>query len=144
MRRIVTVSILLLFLIGCRPKGGKGGLVQGKLTYKGQPVNNAALILIATGGKGESVSIPVSQEGTFSSADIPPGEYKIVVEGSSGAGVDTSRMDPAKLAQAKEKIERMKGKPTIPYPDKYKSHLTTDLVRTIVKGEQTLDLELKD
>jgi hypothetical protein len=144
MRRLVTVSLVLLLLVGCSSKR-KGGVVHGKVTYKGQAVNGASLTLVSTGADGTSFSIGVSQEGTFSTADVPPGDYKIVVLGNTGAAeADLSGVDPAKRAQVKEKLEKMKGIPTIKYPDKYKSHLTTPLTRTITKGGQELNLELTD
>src|SRR5215469_9606821 len=80
MRRILVVSLAILPLMGCGPKRNQGGVVSGKITYKGTPVNGATLRLTPIPGPGEEVTIPVSQEGTFHTANIPPGEYKIVVE----------------------------------------------------------------
>src|SRR5581483_8204490 len=63
MRRIITVAVVSLLLVSC---GGhsRTGAVSGKLTYKGQPLNGAALFLHPAGG-GEAFLIPVTQEGTF-------------------------------------------------------------------------------
>jgi hypothetical protein len=120
-------------------------VVSGTITYKNQPVNGATLVLISTDANGGSVTIPVSQEGTFSSSDVPPGEYKIVVEVSEGvAPFSTARMDPAKKAEADANLAKMKKPPTIPILKKYKSAETTDLKREIVKGDQKLDLEMTD
>ena len=119
---------------------------MGKVTYKDQPVNGALLQFIPMAGEN-TINIPVSQDGTFRSSDVAPGEYKIVVQpGNSGSGVPSLKgMDPAKAAEAKAKLAQMEqSKPTIAFPKKYQSHLTTDLKPTIVKGEQKLDLVLKD
>ncbi len=40
--------------------------------------------------------------------------------------------------------DKMKGTPTIPFPDKYKDPKTTDLKCTVKAGDQTLKLELTD
>ena len=81
--------------------------MKGKLTYKGQPVNNAALQLC--NAKGETVfTIPVTEEGTFSSADVPPGDYKIAVQGSAGVtGPNIQHMTGPKAEEAKAKIAAM-------------------------------------
>jgi len=145
MRRIITVSVGLLLLVGCGTKHS-GGVLMGTVTYKGQPVNGAVLALIPASGEGNGVNIPVTQEGTFRTSDVPPGEYKIVVQGSGGSPtLSLKGMSPAKQAEAKEKLAKLgETKPTIPFPAKYKSHLTTDLKCTVAQGEQTLPLELKD
>jgi hypothetical protein len=143
MRRLVTVSLGLLLLIGC---GGKnqGGVLTGTITYQGKPVNGAAIFLHAPGAE-TGLLIPVDQEGKFRSTDVPPGEYKVVVQGAAGSsGPPTQGMSPEKMAEAKEKIAAMKSPPTIPFPDKYKSTATSDLKVTVVAGEQTVKLELKD
>lgn len=157
MWRIITVSIVLFALMGCGSKSHSRGVIKGKITYKGQPVNGAVLHLYSTSDKDDSsdedegILVPVSQEGTFDSANIPPGEYKIVVTASEipkemGMPAVPKGMDPAKAAEMKAKFQQMQGeeKPTIPYPKKYKNLASTDLKCTIQKGEQQLDLELKD
>ncbi len=84
MRRTVFVSIGLLLLAGCGPAGSGRGVVKGTITYKGQPVNGALLKLYPTSGGDIYTAIPVGQDGAFSTADVPPGDYKIVVEGATG------------------------------------------------------------
>jgi len=144
MRRIVTISIGLLLLAGCGSNRSGSGMVSGTITYNGQPVNGAALLLYPAGG-GAEILIPVTQEGEFRTSDLPPGEYKVVVQGTAGSpGPPTQGMSPQKLAEVKEKLEAMKTPATIKFPDKYKSQATTDLKLTVIAGEQTLNLELKD
>jgi hypothetical protein len=147
MKRFISLAVMLLFLVGCG--GGKGapaGTVSGKITYKGQPVNGAALQLIQTAGQGDTINIPVTQEGTFSVSDVPAGDYIVVVVPSSGASPVhiPKNADPAKLAEAKAKIEATKTPPTIPIPEKYKQRLTSGLNITIAAGQQTKDIDLKD
>jgi hypothetical protein len=145
MRRIAVVSLGLLLLVGCGGKGSKTGVVTGTITYKGQPVNGAALFLHPPGG-GDPILIPVSQEGTFSSSDVPPGEYKVVVQGTAGAApAPLKGMPPEKQAEAKKKLEAMQTPATIAYPDKYKNLATTKLTLSVVAGQdKPVKLELED
>ncbi len=118
--------------------------MTGTITYKGKPVNGGALILYEANGKGDTISIPVSQEGTFRAGDLPLGEYKIVVQPSVGMAEHTKGLDKGKLAQYQSKMDEMKSPPTIPIPEKYKQRTNTTLTLTVVQGEQTKNLELTD
>jgi hypothetical protein len=135
MRQIVRIAVGLLLvalLVGC---GGKRpGAVSGKITYKGQPVNDAALRLYPSGGAVTNpITIPVTSQGAFRITDVPPGEYKVVVEGSEGGASEASlrNIPREKLAEVKAMLEPMKSRATIPFPKKYKSPQTTDLKCTI-------------
>jgi hypothetical protein len=150
MRQIVSVSVgllLLAVLVGCGPKR-KVGTVSGKITYKGRPVNDAALRLYPTTGGAvmNPITVPVTSQGTFRITDVPPGEYKVVVEGSEGGASEASlrNIPREKLAEVKAMLEPMKSRATIPFPKKYKDPKTTDLKCTIGEKDQALDLELKD
>jgi hypothetical protein len=149
MRRIITISIGLLLLTGCGGKSSRNGLVSGSITYNGKPVNGATLILYSTAGQGgENAQIPVSQEGTFKNAEVPKGEYKVVVQGAVAAmqvsPESLKNIPPEKMAEVKEKLAKMNTVATIKFPDKYKSHQTTDLTCKVGDKETTLNLELKD
>lgn len=147
MSRIFIVSIVLLSVLGCGKRNQ--GAVSGTLTYKGQPVNGVLLHLYSTtDDKVADISIPVDQEGKFHSTNVPPGDYKIVVDPPK-----TNRMptvpkggDPAKAEEMKQKFQQayQKQTPSISYPDKYKNRLNSDLTCTIKdQGGQTLTLEMK-
>ena len=153
MWRILLVSIAFLSLVGCGSKGGKH-VVSGKITYKGNPVNGALLRLIPVADKGQESTIPVGQDGTFQTTGIQPGEYKVVVQpGGSSSGLpnmkELEHMDASKREAAKANLERMKQeqqntKPTIPFPDKYKTHITSDLRLNVGKEGAQTNFELKD
>jgi hypothetical protein len=149
MRQFVRVSVgllLLAVLVGCGPPRSRAGVVSGKVTYKGRPVGGAALLLYPTDGDlTDPITIPVTEDGEFRIADTPPGEYKVVVQGTAGAAeADLSGMPADKRAKAKEMLGKMNTPPTIPFPNKYKDQRTTDLRCTITEKNQTLDLELTD
>lgn len=152
MRRIIVVSIGFLLLMGCGSKRGSGGTVSGTIRYNGKPVNGAMLRLYPASGEGIDYSIPVSQDGTFRTSDVPPGEYKVVVEAATpppqARHMPSMKGDNSPQAkEMQEKLQQMQqaqDPATIPYPNKYKKVATTDLKSTITPGEQKLDLELKD
>jgi hypothetical protein len=151
MRRIVSVCVgllLLAVLVSCASKRSRYGEVSGKITYKGQAVNDAALLLYPTSGtETNPITIPVDPEGRFRIADVPPGEYKIVVEGAEGGdneAVLMKNLPPAKQAEMKAMMEGQKSAATIPFPEKYKDLKKTDLRCTITEKDQALDLDLKD
>jgi hypothetical protein len=147
MRRIVTVSLVALLLAGCGPKRPKTGTVSGKVSYKGQPVNGAALLLYPAAGGSTAITVGVNQEGEFHIVDVPAGEYKIVVQGTAGAQQVDPRllksMPPEKQAEVKEKLSHMNTPPTIRFPDKYKDPKTTDLKVTVTDKDQSMDLDLQ-
>jgi hypothetical protein len=147
MQRLLIPFLGLLFLTGCGGNKNNSGITGGSVTYKGQPVNGGSLLLFQATGAGDSFAVPLTQEGTFRAAGVPPGEYKVVIRPASGTqGVPSLKgMDPAKQAEWKDKIEAMKSPPTIPIPSKYKQVASTDLKLTIPPdGEATANLELKD
>jgi hypothetical protein len=151
MRLILRVSVgllLLAVLVGCGSKHSRPGAVAGKVTYKGQAVNDAALLLYPSVGEVTNpIVIPVDPEGRFRITDVPPGDYLIVVQGAEGQGSDASLLrdiPPAKRAEVKAMLEKQSSAATIPFPNKYKDLKTTDLKCTITNKDQPLDLELRD
>jgi hypothetical protein len=151
MRLIVRLSVgllLLAVLVGCRSKHSGGGAVSGQVTYKGRPVNDAALLLYPTSGEVTiPITIPVDHDGRFRITDVPPGEYQIVVQGAEGQSSDMFLLrdiPPEKKAEVKAKLEQQSTANTIPFPNKYKDRKTTDLKCKITDKDQPMDLELKD
>jgi hypothetical protein len=143
MRRIIAVSIGLLLLLGCGGKEGKSTL-SGVITYNEKPLNGATLLLFSPGSK-DGIPIPVAQDGTFRSADVPQGEYKVVVHGAIGSpGPSTKGMTPEQKEKMKAQLDQMKQEPTIPFPNKYKTREKTDLTCTVGKGETKVEWQLKD
>lgn len=146
MKYFVFVAIGLVLVTGCGPKGKKGGTVTGTIQYKGKPVNGALLRFLPISGEGEEVKVPVTQEGTFRSSDVPPGEYKIVVEGTKPPPEVMKMMEQMKDAEMKKKYQQTHSEaPTIEFPDKYKKAGSTDLKCTVAQGKtESLKLDLTD
>jgi hypothetical protein len=152
MQRIVTVFVGLAIAVvvaGCTSKA-KYGVVSGKITYKNQPVNNSALLLYPAVGADPplTITVPVDAEGNFKITDVPPGDYKVVVKGTKGAGeapkMDFSKLPPEKAAEAKEKLAKMNTPPTIKFPTKYEELKTTKLTCKITESDDTMNLVLED
>jgi hypothetical protein len=149
MRLLVRILVGLLFvpvLAGCGPKG-RSGVVSGKITYKAQAVNDAALLLYPAGSTAKPITIPVTSDGSFVISDLPPGQYSIVVQGAEGEGSDASLLKNFSEEKRAEMEKMMAGRTspkTIPFPQKYKDLKTTDLGCEITDRSQTLNLELKD
>jgi hypothetical protein len=152
MRQMVKVVVGLLFLavlVGCGSRAKKSGTVSGTITYKGQPLNNAALLLYpAADTSATPITIPVADAGNFRISDLLPGEYKVVVQGTEGSSeassISLKNIPPEKLAEVKAKLEKMKTVATIKFPNKYKDLKTTTLTCKITGQDETMNLELTD
>jgi hypothetical protein len=149
MRQLVRISVGLLLvavLVGCGPKRPKIGVISGKITYNGRPLNGAALLLYPTNDpEGGAITIPVDQDGGYRIADIQPGQYKMAVEGTEGAvQADLKNVSPERLAEAKQMLAPMNTPATIPFPKKYKNPQTSGLQCTVTAKDEKLNLELQD
>jgi hypothetical protein len=146
MRRTAIVLCIVALLIGCNTSKVKKGIVSGTVTYKGQPVNGATLHFYPVAAdQSTELNIPVAQDGTFRSSDIPAADYQVVVEGNPGnAGFNTAGMTAEQKAKMKDQIEGSKIPATIKFPEKYKQKETTDLKVTVGSGETKLNLQLTD
>lgn len=147
MHKFVVVAVSFVLLVGCT---SKRATLSGKVIYKGQPVNNVSLHLYPNSDNAKEtpdVILPVSQEGTFSTTGIKPGEYKVVVETQQvdDMAMKMKNMKGPKAEEAKKILEQNKSqsKPTIDFPKKYQNILTSDLTCNITGGQQEIVLELK-
>ena len=145
MRRATLVLIGALVLVGCNTSKVPKGSLKGTIAYKGHPINGGSLLLHGTDGNGIEVTIPVAQDGTFSSTDVPTGDYKVVVEPNpGGTPFDTRGMTPEQKEKMKEQIQASKTPATIKFPEKYQKLETTDLTVKVGKGQTTVELQLND
>jgi hypothetical protein len=150
MRRVIAVGLGLLVLAGCSGSKGGNATLSGKVSYKDQPVNGASLLLYASGAAAdaEPLAIPVGQDGTFQAADVPPGDYKVVVRASEMPPGLADRMmkGGGGDAETQDKMKKMREgmKATIAYPKKYKDRTTSPLTLTLKKGDPPHDFVLTD
>jgi len=71
----------LVVLAGCGPKARS---ITAKVTYKGQPVPGAIVVLYAAKGT-DSFSVRTGSDGSFTLTKVPDGEYKVSITGASAA-----------------------------------------------------------
>jgi hypothetical protein len=144
MRRISILLVCLAVMAGCNPSQGAKGTLSGNVTYKGHAVNGGSLNLISVSSPGIELPIALGQDGSFRSADVPAGDYKVVIEPSAGVKGPPNQGLPPEMKERLEKAN-MSQPPTIPIPEKYKKGETTDLTLTVKSGGETkVNLELKD
>ena len=145
MKRVVALLLGLLVAAGC---GGKRETVTGKVTYRGQSVGNVALHLYPIDGKGPDLTVPVTQDGTFRTTGVTPGEYKVVVSPPAGddMAAKMKNMRGPKTEEARKILEQNKSenKTTVSFPQKYQNIVTSDLKCTVSGGQQEINLDMKD
>jgi hypothetical protein len=111
------------------------------LQDKGRPVNGGAIVLLSS--KSE-VTASLDQDGTFRSADIPAGDYKVRIDPSEGI-IESPPEGMPPAIKVKFKKANMSQPASVPIPEKYKNEETTDLTVTVQKcGETKVILELED
>lgn len=152
MVRFAILAACILTVLGCGGKRSDVSILKGKVTYKGQAVNGGAIVLTRVGGEAlskkggkESISIPLSQEGTFQSNDVAIGEYKVVIQPEKGS----PDKPPKELAEKmspddKARWEAKRRPATIKIPEKYTKPSSSDLTLNVGTGETSVTLELKD
>ena len=116
-------------MVGCGPTSDKGEL-KGTITYKGQPVNAAGILLYPSADK----------DAVFDLRSCQP--ERRVRQRRCAAGQLPNRRQAANGAQREHEARRQlvsgrRATATIPFPDKYKDVKTTDLTCTVKAGDQT-------
>ena len=129
--RIVFFGLLLL-IAGCR-SGETGGIVRGKVTYKGKALDKGSVVFHSTAG-GQICGSRVKPDGTFQltsqtkSELIPAGEYVAVVF-ADNTEIAAMKEDPSFPVQ-----------PTVPF--RFSSVTTSPLKYQVVLGENNFDVNL--
>jgi hypothetical protein len=80
----LSVFAVALLLLGCGPSAPKKMNLNGKISYKGQPLNSGILRIV---GANSFTLATIQSGGTFVATDVLPGEVKIgIVPAPSGSG----------------------------------------------------------
>jgi hypothetical protein len=136
---------------GC---GSGTAKVQGKVTYKGQPLGQGTVGIISMDGKRTELA-EIDANGNYEFVRAPVGEVKctVVVPPAPGTGTKTvsiaaSGVEPKdKAAMAAvpnpESLHQPKGK-HVPIPTKYADPEKSGLKYTITSGQNTINIELTD
>lgn len=141
--------ILLAFFCGC---GGSEypstTSVSGVVTYQGQPVADATVVLAPQSADGKAASGVTDASGAFSVSAFADGEgavageYKVSVSKTTVIGA-LSPEEEQKILDAGKEVPQPKYKEEL--PPKYKNPATSGLTVSVpASGAVTLDLDLKD
>ncbi len=121
-------------LSGCGGFGAQrvpltGATLEGKVTYGTEKVPVGLVIAVGPNGSSQA---NLSDEGTYKMENVPLGEISLMVNVKAGEGALMSR--------------RMSGAKNIPnpvhIPAKYADPATSGIKTTIVKGENTYNIEI--
>lgn len=140
-------------VLGCAKNKLAPARVSGSLTYKNKPIKAGSMHFHTPDGVAYPATI--SQDGTYSAADLPEGELVVTVE--------TESINPNRGGAAKGKTGEMRMKmvqqqpppgvaanippPTELYvkiPEKFSNPKTSPLTVTLKSGRQVQNLDLTD
>lgn len=145
-RVVVGCALVLGVLAGCGGKNKKDFSLNGKVTYKGQPVTGGTLTLTPTDeGKTPPANTQIRFDGTY--LIVPPavGELKVTIETES---IQAHKGGPAYTHVPKgEKmpdIDTSKMPKYVKIPPKYKTAATSGLSVTIQQGKNEKNFDLTD
>jgi hypothetical protein len=126
----LVVGLGLATSTGC---GTGTGTVSGHVTYKGQPIKKGTITFFPKAPKVRPAG-GVIQDGKYS-LEVPVGEVEIAV-------LVPSMLPP--VEKGKKPPKKKKGqKPDEDVSPKYKDQTKSGLSMTVIKGEQTKDIDLQ-
>ena len=155
-----TMLLLLLGIAGIGPGGCNPGSsyehakVHGKVTYRGKPVTFGSVLFIPVEAPKEGTMQPASgsinPDGTYelasqTTAGAILGDHKVLViavEGGKPAEAPAASKDGETAPLPAKGTKDAQFKSAI--PKKYSDPTTTPLVRKVVAGDNTIDIELPD
>jgi hypothetical protein len=109
----VTTLLILVATTGCKQDSGKVQ-VQGKVTFRGEPLERAAITFFPDSGRAESAAV---ENGSYT-AELAPGNYTavVLVSPTLPAGYkEGDKIPPPKVVLPVEYTSRMNSslKPTV-------------------------------
>lgn len=118
---------MLMGLVGCRAKS-EGETVHGKVSYRGQPLPQAAITFFPEVGRPATYS--VSDQGEYL-GNLAPGEYAVIVNIGFTPPPGFKEGDPM-------------PKPKVVLPDQYTVRAKSTLTATVTAGQDApIDFDLK-
>jgi hypothetical protein len=131
------VAVCLTAVPGCSKP--TQGTVSGKVTYPSpdKPVKGGQMKLIPA--TGTPFVIGIGLDGTYTTTNVPPGDYKVTIESAAGTGSRPAiAMDP----QASKKMEEEKAKmgmggqeESVALPEKYANANQSGLTLSVKAGK---------
>jgi hypothetical protein len=151
MNKLAGFSVVVLMLAGCgkdtasdRPETAP---VTGVVTYKGELVEGATVVLMATSQEGRGAMGLTDASGKFNLMTFEPGDgaipgsYGVKISKVSGGGLQTqdeamAMMESGGMPQPTEEKDLL--------PAKYKDEKTSGLTADVKEGENEFTFELTD
>ncbi len=165
-RILLTLTLLVVPLLGCSSQSKTASIVSGKVTYKGQPVSGGTITfypppgeeIVASGDSKASgaYGFTLNDDGTFIGAGLPAQEMVVTVETESlnpnnkpkanygkgkGNSPDEYRKQMMKRGAAPDVVDTRKY---VAIPKKYANKKTSPLKKTLTAGKNEFDVELTD
>ncbi|HJZ93138.1 MAG TPA: hypothetical protein VKE40_19835 [Gemmataceae bacterium] len=131
LRLLFTTLALVLFMPPApaddkADKAGKTGVVEGKITYNGNPLKGGTVSFHIA--DGTMVTANIKSDGTFRATDVPVGKAKVTIETES----------------AKPKGKDKDANNYVKIPQTYAGANTSPLEVMVVAGKQTIDFVLRN
>ena len=141
---LAAVATAALAVASCSPQGPvepideTGATLEGSITYGGQPVPLAAVIILpASGGSGTTGF--ADDEGRFKVINVPIGDVKIGIDSEAAKGPMMGRAmggtDPKAKGGKRAVVPKL-----IDVPKPYRNPETSGFQTTIKKGSNTFDV----
>ena len=132
-QRVLEWPTLLAVAILCAACSGQGaqGIVEGQVTYNGQPLKEGLIRFVPVGGASQTADAPIV-DGKYT-ATTPVGEFRVEVTASKVVG--KSKMYDTPDSPAVDVVEQV-------IPAKF--NVNSELRVTVEKGKLEKNFELSD
>ena len=153
---VVALSIALPILIGCNGSASKPldkpVPVKGKVTYNGKLVPAGCIITFFHSENNFPASARIGADGTYTllfngKPEVPVGNYKVAVTSSVAevAAVNPSNQEAYKAVMMNSGISKGDGQAKVAtIPKKYATPEGSGVTFSVIEGQTTYDLDLKD
>ena len=155
---VFALSVGLSVLLGCKgssPKSyGPTVPVQGKVTYNSKTLPAGCTITFFHQEGNFPASGTIGADGTYTltfngKPGAPTGTYKVAVTPPAGTQAETVAMDPSnpeayRAAMASKNPAKGAAQSKPAFPGKYMAAETSKVTFTVVEGQTTYDLDMKD
>ena len=134
--RLVGCAIVFLLTLGCG-SADPTGQVAGKVTYKGAPVTEGA-VLISNSSTGVSAQAQIAADGSYTittqKGGLPPGDYKVTVMPPEIPGpIGDGNSEPGMIVKPVDNI-----------PQKYRIPTSTPLTVAIKEGGNEFNISMEE
>lgn len=126
---VVSLALGLGSLLGCAP-GGSGEVVEGKVTFAGQPLES-----------GHIDFLPVDGKGAASGGEIKHGQYQLKI----AAGPKRVNITADKVTGQQKAYPNDPNSPVFDIKEQYipgRYNTNSELKRDVVSGKNSFDFEL--